>query len=174
MKETTEQEIQLVIFEVDKGEYGVNILDVQEIIRIPPITRVPRAPTFVEGVTNLRGQVLPVIDLRKRLGTYQRELGSTSRIVVVSNNTRRIGLIVDAVTEVARIPRSSIEPPPPEVLDVDSEFIDGVGKRGDRLLVLLRLDKVLSLKEEREFAQFEAQLKSTDLETDDDKQQLQI
>lgn len=150
-----EEEIQLVIFEIDRGEYGVNILDVQEIIRVPSITKVPRAPVFVEGIINLRGQVLPVIDLRKRLGTQEKDLDFTSRIIVVAQNGRRVGLIVDAVREVTRIPRSSIEPAPPEVLDVDSQFVEGVGKKGDRLLVLLKLDKVLSVKEQKELSVFQ-------------------
>jgi len=145
------EEIQLVVFEIAGSDYGVRILDVREIIRVPQITSVPGAGEAVEGIINLRGQVIPVIDLRKRLGTLARELGREARIIVVSTESRLVGVIVDAVKEVVRIPASAIEPPPQEVV-VESRLgrrsIEGIGRVGDRLLILLSLSELLRVDEE--------------------------
>jgi purine-binding chemotaxis protein CheW len=112
------------------------------------ITVVPHAPRFVEGVTNLRGSVLPVVDLRKRFGLAQDAVDKDGRIVVVSLSGAKVGMIVDAVSEVLRISDGAIEPPPPMVTTVDSAFITGIAKVNERLIILLDLGKVLSLQEQ--------------------------
>jgi purine-binding chemotaxis protein CheW len=140
-------EQQLVVFELSNEHYGVNIASVESIIKMQPITVVPHAPSFVEGVTNLRGSVLPVIDLRKRFGLENEGTTKNSRIVVVAIDGVEVGMIVDAVSEVLRIPEDAIEPPPPMVTTVDSTFITGIAKVGDRLVILLDLGRVLSLQE---------------------------
>ncbi|HEY8910343.1 MAG TPA: chemotaxis protein CheW [Desulfosporosinus sp.] len=136
-------EEQLVTFSLGSEEFGVDIMCVQEIIRIPPITRVPKAPDYVEGVINLRGNVIPVISLRNRFGMDRVEETDLSRIIVLQVQTKVFGIRVDAVTEVLRIDSESIEPPPPIALGMDSQYIRGVGKIGERLLILLELDQIM-------------------------------
>ena len=136
--------LQLVTFSIDDEEFGVNILKVQEIIRIMEITRVPRSPEFVEGVINLRGRVIPIVDLRRRFGLAAIAHDKDTRIIVIELNSLVVGFIVDAVSEVLRIPADTVEPTPPVAAGVDSEYISGVGKLQDRLLILLDLDKLLT------------------------------
>jgi purine-binding chemotaxis protein CheW len=140
-------EHQLVVFELADEQYGVNIAAIESIIKIQSITAVPHAPSFVEGVTNLRGSVLPVVDLRKRFGLAPEPSGKNSRIVVVAIDGVKVGMIVDAVSEVLSIADESVEPPPPMVTSVDSAFITGIAKANDRLVILLDIGKVLSLQE---------------------------
>ena len=140
-------EDQLVVFMLAKEHYGMRIAVVESIIKMQPITAVPRAPVFVDGVTNLRGRVLPVIDLRKRFGLPAEESTKDTRIVVVEMNGTLVGMIVDAVSEVLRVPVESVEPPSPIVTTVDSAFITGIAKVGERLIILLDLEKVLSPEE---------------------------
>lgn len=136
-------EEQLVTFSLGSEEFGVNIMLVQEIIRIPPITRVPRAPGYVEGVINLRGNVIPVVSLRNRFGMDRVEETDLSRIIVLQVQAKVFGIRVDGVTEVLRLGSEAIEPPPPVALGMDSQFIRGVGKIGERLLILLELEHIM-------------------------------
>jgi purine-binding chemotaxis protein CheW len=136
-------EEQLVTFGLSSEEFGVDIMLVQEIIRIPPITRVPSAPSYIEGVINLRGNVIPVVSLRNRFGMERAEETDLSRIIVLQIQNKVFGIRVDAVTEVLRLDTSAIEPPPPVALGLDSHFIRGVGKIGERLLILLDLDHIM-------------------------------
>ena len=139
--------IQLVTFKIGDEEFGVDILKVQEIIRMMPITKVPNAPSFVEGVINLRGKVIPVIDMRKRFGMATSAHNDQTRIEVMDLQGQVVGFVVDAVSEVLRIKESTVEPPPPVVAGIGSEYMRGVGKLEDRLLILLDLDKLLDEKE---------------------------
>ncbi len=141
------ERIQLVTFKVAQEEFGVDILRVQEIIRIMPITRVPNTPIFVEGVINLRGKVIPVIDIRKRFSLATVGHTNQTRITVMDLNGLVVGFVVDEVCEVLRIDAATIEPPPAVVAGMGSEYIRGVGKLQDRLLILLDLDKLLSEQE---------------------------
>ncbi len=136
--------LQLVTFSIGEEEFGVDILKVQEIIRTMEITKVPRAPDFVEGVINLRGKVIPIIDLRRRFGLESRGHDKHTRIIVIEINNMIVGFVVDSVSEVLRIPANTVEPPPPVVAGLESEYISGVGKLEDRLLILLDLDRLLS------------------------------
>ncbi|HVJ49537.1 chemotaxis protein CheW [Desulfitobacterium sp.] len=136
-------EEQLVTFGLGSEEFGVDIMLVQEIIRIPPITRVPKAPSFIEGVINLRGNVIPVVSLRNRFGMDSAEETDFSRIIVLEVANRVFGIRVDAVTEVLRLDTDAIEPPPPIALGIDSHYIRGVGKIGERLLILLDLEHIM-------------------------------
>jgi purine-binding chemotaxis protein CheW len=121
-------EQQLVIFELARECYSVEIATVEGIIKMQAITMVPHAPPFVEGVTNLRGIVLPVIDLRKRFGLARQAEAKDSRIVVAVMGGRKVGMIVDGVSEVLRVPADVIEPPSPLVTTVDTTFIKGIAK----------------------------------------------
>lgn len=143
-------ERQLVIFDLAKECYGVEIAAVDSIIEMQPITGVPRAPDFVEGVTNLRGVVLPVIDLRKRFGLAAQETTRKTRIIVVEIGGLPVGMVVDAVSEVLRVPEEAIEPLSPIVTTVDSAFITGVAKVNTRLIILLDLNQVFSTGEKAE------------------------
>jgi purine-binding chemotaxis protein CheW len=140
-------EQQFVVFALANEHYGVEIAGVEGIIKLQPVTRVPQAPGFVEGVTNLRGSVLPVVDLRKRFGLPSEEHGAEGRIVVVENQGLTVGLIVDAVSEVLRVPAEAVEPPSPLVATVHSAFIRGIAKVEHRLIILLDLAKVLTFTE---------------------------
>ncbi len=139
--------LQLVSFEVGEEEYAVPILSVQEINRMMQITRVPQSPPFVEGVINLRGKIIPVIDLRKRFGLAELENSDDVRIIVVEIASRVIGFTVDRVNEVLRINSSIVEPPPAMVSGSDTDYVQGVGKLEDRLLILLSLDKLFTADE---------------------------
>jgi len=146
-KATTETEdlFQLVSFKLGTEEFGVGILDVQEINRMTEITTVPQAPEFVEGVINLRGKVIPIVDLRKRVDMDVKEYDKDTRIVVVNIEKNTVGLIVDSVSEVLRIPKSSVEPPPSMISGLDSDFMKGVAKLEDRLLLFLDLNKIMKV-----------------------------
>jgi len=139
--------IQLVTFSIGEEEFGVDILQVQEIIRTMEITNVPRAPEFVEGVINLRGKVIPIVDMRSRFGLESKEHDKYTRIIVIENDMIIVGFVVDSVSEVLRLPAAQVQPPPPVVAGMDSDYIDGVGKLEDRLLILLDLDSLLDNEE---------------------------
>ncbi|HDQ72899.1 MAG TPA: chemotaxis protein CheW [Chloroflexi bacterium] len=141
-------EIQVVVFSLAEENYGVDINAVEGIIKMQAITKVPKAPSFVEGITNLRGYVLPVIDLRKRFGLPAAEPDKETRIVHVEMDGVRVGMLVDAVTEVLRVTEEDIEPPSPLVTTVDSAFITGIAKVDERLIILVDLVKVLSIEEQ--------------------------
>jgi purine-binding chemotaxis protein CheW len=136
-------ELQLVSFTIGSEEFGVDILKVQEINRTVEITRVPQAPHYVEGVINLRGKVIPIIDLRKRFGLELKEHDKNTRIVVVDIDGNVMGMIVDSVSEVLRLPANTIEPPPELVTGINAEYIKGVAKLEDRLLIFLDLSRVV-------------------------------
>jgi purine-binding chemotaxis protein CheW len=142
-EETGDELVQLVGFNLVDEEFGVDIQQVQEINRMVEITPVPRTPDFVEGVINLRGKVIPVIQLRKRFGHETKEVDKETRIVIVEVLSKVLGLVVDSVSEVLRIPANIIEPPPDIITGVEAEYIKGVAKLENRLLILLDLDKVI-------------------------------
>lgn len=138
----SEQQLQLVTFGLGSEEFAVDILAVQEINRMMALTRVPQSPPEVEGVINLRGKIIPVIDLRKRFGMDASTQSEQSRIIVVEVAGRVLGFIVDRVSEVLRISSSIVEPAPAMTTGVDSDFVSGVGKLPDRLLILLDLNRL--------------------------------
>ncbi len=147
VREQSEERLHIVSFRMGSEEFGVDILQVREIIRMTTITRVPNAPGIVEGVINLRGKVVPVVELRRKLGMPYVEPDKNTRIVIVELEEKTVGFIVDAVSEVLRIPQNVIEPPPSIAAGINAEFITAVGKLEDRLLILLDLKKTLSLPE---------------------------
>ena len=147
-------QLQLVSFHIGDEEFAVDILNIQGINRMVEVTKVPNAPDYVEGIINLRGKVIPIIDLRKRLGLPKKPYDKDTRFIVVEINNKVIGFIVDSVNEVLRINSSITEPPPPVVSGIDSEFITAVGKLEDRLLILLDIEKILSSAEKKELSKF--------------------
>ena len=145
--------LQMVVFQLGGEEFGVEIMKVQEIIRMPEITQIPQSPEYVEGVINLRGKIIVVINLDKRFNLRSKEVDEHSRIIVVEIGNNVVGMIVDSVNEVLRIPASSIDPAPELVTSsVSKEYITGVGKMDGRLLILLDLAKVLNKKEVEDIA----------------------
>jgi len=139
--------LQLVSFRVDSEEYGIDILKVQEIIRTVEITRVPRAPHYILGVINLRGKIIPVIDLRQRFGLEACAHDKDTRIVVVDVDGNIVGMVVDAVSEILRLPSGRVVPPPDAAVSTDSDYIAAVAKLDDRLLILLDLAAVINIPE---------------------------
>lgn len=147
---TTDNIIQLVSFELGGEEYGVDVLAVREIIRMPAITRMPNTQDYVEGIINLRGTVVPIISLRKRFGLCESETDHNSRILVMEVGDGMTGFVVDAVSEVIRIRSTEIQPPPSLVLSqgVSQEFITGVYNHGERLLIIVDLGRMFSSEEQ--------------------------
>jgi purine-binding chemotaxis protein CheW len=144
--------IQLVSFNLAQEEYGVDVLKVREIIRMPTITRVPNTPQYVEGVINLRGKVIPIINMRKRFSLADAEYDKQTRIMVMDVGGELMGFIVDAVSEVIRISSSEIQPSPAVVSSgIDQECIAGVINQTERLLVLLELEKMFTQDERQLF-----------------------
>jgi purine-binding chemotaxis protein CheW len=149
---THDELIQLVSFNLDQEEYGVDVLKVREIIRMPIVTRVPNTPNYVEGVINLRGKVVPIISMRKKFGLIESENDKQTRIMVMDMDGELMGFIVDAVSEVIRISGSEIQPSPAMVAGgIDQECIAGVINQAERLLVLLNLEKMFSRDEKNMF-----------------------
>ena len=138
------EEMQLVIFDLAGEAYGVVIQAVLEIIRMQEITTIPQAPYFVKGVINLRGKVIPVADLRKRFSMPAAEESKESRIVVVDIGGQAIGMTVDAVTEVTRIPAGTVEPPSAVITTDDSDYLLGIAKLDSGMIILLDLTRVLA------------------------------
>ena len=135
---------QYLTFTLGNEEYGLEILKVQEIKGYSLITRVPRSPEFVKGVLNLRGTIVPVIDLRARFGLERRDYDQFTVIIVVVVAGRAMGLIVDAVSDVLNLPQSEIAETPEFSNRVDTKFISGMGRAGDKLIILLDVEKLLS------------------------------
>ena len=135
--------MQLVSFRLAKEEYGVEITKVREIILMGDITRIPQTPDFIKGLINLRSMVIPVIDLRVRFGLEVVERTDESRIMVLNVDGKTLGIIVDAVDEVLRVSHEQIAPPPPAVAGLGREYLAGLVKRGEKLLILLDINRIL-------------------------------
>ncbi|GAV22531.1 chemotaxis protein CheW [Carboxydothermus pertinax] len=149
---TKKSEAQIVIFTLNQQQYGVDIAQVFEIIRMTDITKIPNTPYFVEGVINLRGKIIPVIDLRKRLGMPEVERDKATRIIVVDVDGLTVGMIVDSVMEVFRLNDVEIESTPSMINDIDSSFIQGIAIKDERMIILLDLNRVLKGEEKEALA----------------------
>jgi purine-binding chemotaxis protein CheW len=138
------RELHIVGFKVGRETYGVPITSLHEIVRVPEITAVPDAPDYLEGVINLRGKIVSVMDLRKRFGEKQAMLKKQNRILVVEHSGRLAGLIVDSASEVLKIPADAVEPPPAVFQDGGLNCVTGLGKVSGRLVVLLDMSRLLA------------------------------
>jgi purine-binding chemotaxis protein CheW len=147
--------IQLVSFMLSEEEYGVEVLKVREIIRMPTITRMPNVQQHIEGIINLRGKVIPIVSMRRRFNLIENENSSQTRIIIMDVAGCQTGFIVDAVSEVIRIHSSEIQPPPSMVLSggVNQEFITGVFNHAERLLIIMDIDRMFSDSEREYFAE---------------------
>ena len=153
---TTEKNMKIIVFQLRDEEYGVPVEQVLSIERVQHITRVPKTPVFVKGVINLRGVVTPIIDLRGRFNIEEKEFSDHTRIIIVTVDDMDVGLIVDAANDVIDIPVISIEPPPEIVGGVEADYLHGVAKLEERLLILLNLERVLNADEIKAMQQIEA------------------
>jgi purine-binding chemotaxis protein CheW len=152
---TSSDLIQLVSFMLADEEYGVEVLKVHEIIRIPTITKMPNAPQHIEGIINLRGRVIPIISMRRRFNLVENENSSQTRIIIMDVGGCQTGFIVDAVSEVIRIHQGEIQPPPSLVLSgaIGQEFITGVFNHVERLLIIMDIDQMFSVDERESFGE---------------------
>jgi len=146
-----EKDCQLVGFRIGNETYGVQIGSVREIVRVPEITTVPNAPELIEGVINLRGKIIPVMDLRKRFGNATVQQDKKNRILVVELDNKLLGLIVSSASEVLKIPPSEIEPPGTVFAEGESSYVTGVGKLKGRLIILLDIARLLRRPEFKKF-----------------------
>jgi len=144
---------QVVSFRLDKEEYGLNIMDVQEIILISDITEIPEVPDFVRGLINLRGKVIPIVDLRVRFGLPATEKTEHTRIIVSNNGSITFGIVVDAVNEVLRIEQNQIDPPPKGMSTADSDYVMGLVKMEEKIMILLDINKIMSNKDKKALAE---------------------
>jgi purine-binding chemotaxis protein CheW len=135
-------ELQLVTFQLGAEKFGFDIAQVQEIVRMQPLTRVPNSAKFVQGVINLRGSVIPTLSLRKRLGLEERPSGRETRIIIVETQGSVLGLIVDQVAEVVRLRREMVEAPP-RLQNTNQEYVTGVARLGQRLLIVLDINRIV-------------------------------
>ena len=145
--EKTEEIRQFISFSVGEEEYGLELLRVKEVIRVREITWLPKAPSFVKGIINLRGDVIPIIDLRDKFGLNPREDTAQTRVIVVELEGRLTGLVVDSASQVVRIPGDQVDPPPAVPGSFSQELITGVGKLEDSLIILLNPDAILTADE---------------------------
>lgn len=142
----TRKQIQFVSFFLEEEEYGLNIMHIREFLRAPVITRVPKTPSFVLGVINLRGKVVSVIDLRVRMGMDKAPITDKSRIIIINVDGKHKGILVDRVTRVFRIPEEEVEAPPPILRGVSAEFVQGVGKVDGNMVIMIDIVKTLTLR----------------------------
>jgi len=154
LSRNTNELIQLVSFMLDNEEYGVEVLKVREIIRMPSITQMPNTPSYIEGIINLRGKVIPVISMRKRFGLMESENNSHTRIIIMDVAGSLTGFVVDGVSEVIRIHNEDIQPPPNMVSgNISQDYITGVFSHADRLLIVMDVDRMFTQDERDTFAE---------------------
>ena len=141
------KEIQVACFRLDNDLYAVDIMRIKEIIRPQKLTPLPQAPSFIDGIINLRGVVIPVVDMRKRFDMPARELSASTRLLIVRLSSQTLGLVVDDVTEVITVPVKEIKPPPVVSAGLITNHLLGVCLSGDNMVMLLDIDRLLSLNE---------------------------
>lgn len=147
---TNMEDLQLVVFKLEKEEYGVDIMQVQEISPYQQPTKVPNSPSFVEGIVNLRGDITPVVSLKKKFNLAETEVTEMTRLIIINNGSRRTGFVVDDASEVISISDKNIEEAPSMIVGADRKYIQGVGKIDQRILIILNLHELLTEEEEEQ------------------------
>lgn len=142
-KVDVENSINLVTFKLGNNEYAIDIMQAKEIIKMEKITLIPNAPDYVEGVINLRGNIIPIVDLKKRFNLDENEGEKNTGIIIVKIDDVDMGIIIDAISKVVSIATSNIQPPPPMLSGIGQKYIKGVAKLEDKLLVVLDLEKLI-------------------------------
>ncbi|HHX02225.1 MAG TPA: purine-binding chemotaxis protein CheW [Firmicutes bacterium] len=150
-----EKEMQLVVFRLASEEFAFEITQVREIIKPPSITVLPHVSEYIEGVTNIRGEIIPIISLRRRFSVPETERTPETRVIIVEFDQTSVGFVVDAVTEVMRIPEGTVKSPPRTVAGLRSEFLKGVAQVDERLIILLEVGKILTSEEQIELKNLE-------------------
>ena len=145
-------EIQLLLFELAGESYGIEVVQVRSIIPKPEITVIPGAPHFIEGVINLRGEVIPVVNMCTRFGLETEEKPKKPVIIIAEVHDLQVGLIVDRVLEVTKIAETAVEPPSPLFIGIDTAYLQGIGQREDSVIILLDLDRVFSKEEHQQLS----------------------
>ncbi|SFI14196.1 purine-binding chemotaxis protein CheW [Tindallia magadiensis] len=148
-------EKQYVIFKLEKEEYGVEINHVQEITEHKTVTSVPNTPAFIEGIINLRGSIVPIVSIKKRFNLAQEEVGEDHRIIIINLEEKQVGFIVDDASQVLTISEEQIEKAPEVIAGADREYITGIGKISDKIILLLDLEKILTENEKNEIIEME-------------------
>lgn len=148
-------ENQYVVFKLGKEEYGIDIMNVKEIGPYQESVKIPNAPKFLEGVVNYRGNVIPIVNLKKRFNLDNSQFDGNTRIIVINLKDRQIGFIVDEASQTIRLNQSDIDPTPDLISDVDRRYITGVGKLDNRLIILMDLEKVLTEDEKEKIENME-------------------
>lgn len=148
-------EKQYVIFKLGTEEYGVDIMKVKEISEFKESTKVPNAPYFVDGIINLRGEIIPIINLKKRFKVSLGDINSDTRIIVININDRNVGFVVDEASQVLRIKDDEIDAAPEIIAGVERQYITGVGKVGEKIIILLDLEKILTDEEKEKLGDME-------------------
>ncbi len=143
----TGEYLEILTFLVDKEEFALTVTEVREIIKLREITEVPNTPPFIKGIISLRGEIIPIIDLRERFGMEPKTPDRASRIIIAAKDDDKTGMIVDSVRHVLKLPENGIEPPPPLKEGIDIEFIKGIGHMNKRFIVLLELQRVIEIPE---------------------------
>ncbi|NOY52697.1 MAG: chemotaxis protein CheW [Deltaproteobacteria bacterium] len=146
-KSREESFLTLMGFKLAEEEYAVDIMQIKEITIPTELTPIPRAPEYILGILSLRGNILPVFDAKRRLGLPAREETHRTRIIIVNHQGEQVGLLVDDITSAARISASAIEPPPPILNGVEAEYITGVGRVNDRMIILMDIEKICRMEE---------------------------
>ncbi|MBS4537209.1 purine-binding chemotaxis protein CheW [Clostridium sp. D2Q-11] len=142
-------ERQFVVFKLDKEEYGIDIMNVKEIGPYQEPVKVPNSPAFIEGIVNYRGEVIPIVNLKKRFNLNELIVNKNTRVIVINIDGKQVGFIVDEASQTVRFEEGDIEKAPDIITDVDSEYIAGVGKKDERLILLIDLEKVLTESEKK-------------------------
>ncbi|RKD27568.1 purine-binding chemotaxis protein CheW [Caminicella sporogenes DSM 14501] len=148
-------ENQYVIFKLGNEEYGVDIMKVKEISEFKESIKVPNAPYFVDGIINLRGEIIPIINLKKRFNIESQGINSDTRIIVINIRNKNVGFVVDEASQVLRIDEKDIESAPDIIVGVDRQYITGVGKIDDKIVILLDLEKILSDEEKEKLEEMQ-------------------
>jgi len=136
---------EFLCFKVSDEVYGVDIMDIKELIKPREVTEVPRAPSFVSGIISLRGVIIPIIDMLDRLGLVREKVSGRERVIVVRHGDSYSGLLVDEIIQVVRIAKEDIEGPPPVLEGIDRDFVAGIGRADDRMIILLNLCNVIDI-----------------------------
>ncbi|NLP46380.1 MAG: chemotaxis protein CheW [Epulopiscium sp.] len=139
---------QQVIFNLDQEEYGLDIMKVHGIEKYQPIVKIPNTPNYIEGIINLRGDIHPIYNLRKRFNLASKPVDDNTKIIIVNSNDMMVGFIVDSVTEIIQMEEEQIEAPPKLITGINRQYIDGVAKLEDRMVILLDIDLILSEEEQ--------------------------
>ncbi len=148
-------EKQYVIFNLGNEEYGVDIMKVKEISEFKESTKVPNAPYFVDGIINLRGEIIPIVNLKKRFNIDNNDVDSDTRIIVINLNERNVGFVVDEASQVLRINDNDIDPAPEIIAGIERQYITGVGKVDEKIIILLDLEKILTDEEKVKLKEME-------------------